>query len=123
MTREELLKEYIIKQYGTLQGFCLESGIPKSTLSTVLQRGLGGASMDLIMKICDSLNIDIGKLRNGIIEKRKLSIYEVTSYELELLTSYREHPEFHSAIEKLLDIHKPLPKEMSHEENETESEQ
>ena len=39
MTREEALKEYIIKQYGTMQGFCLESGIPKSTLSTILQRG------------------------------------------------------------------------------------
>ena len=123
MTREEALREYIIDQYGSLASFCLEANIPKSSLSNVLQRGLGGASLDLILKICNALRIDVVKLNNGVIEKRKLSIYDVTQYELELLTSYREHPEFHSAIEKLLDIHKPLPKEMSNEETENESEQ
>lgn len=123
MTREEKLKEFIISKYGTIASFCFESGIPRTTMSNLFTRGLGGSSVDLILKICEVLNIDVVKLNKGIIEKRKLSIYEVTPFELELLTSYREHPEFHTAIEKLLDIAKPLPKEMSNEENENESEQ
>lgn len=122
MTREEKLKEYIIAQYGTLTSFCLTTGIPKSSLSNVLQRGLGGASVDLILKICDALRIDVGKLHKGIIEKEKMTIYDVTPFDLELLTAYHDS-DYQSAINKLLNVQPELPKEIAnHEENESESE-
>lgn len=58
MTREQLLRNLILDRYQSLRRFAIEADIPYSTLMTLLSRDLGGASFDVVMKICKALGID-----------------------------------------------------------------
>lgn len=58
MTREWALRKAILERYPSLRQFALESGIPYSTLLTLLSRGIGGASFDVVLHICKQLHID-----------------------------------------------------------------
>ena len=58
MSRELHLRNVILDHYPSLRQFALEADIPYSSLMTVLSRGVGGASFDLVMQICRTLNID-----------------------------------------------------------------
>lgn len=58
MTREQTLRNLILDSYPSLRQFAKEANIPYSTLMTLLSRGLGGASFDVVLQICKKLNID-----------------------------------------------------------------
>ena len=52
-----LIKNEIKAQYKSVRKFSEESGIPYSTLSNALSKGVGGTSYDTVVKICQLLNI------------------------------------------------------------------
>lgn len=52
-----LIKNEIKKQYKSISKFSEASGIPYSTLSNALSKGVGGTSYDTVVKICQLLNI------------------------------------------------------------------
>lgn len=52
-----LIKNEIKAQYKSLSKFSEASGIPYSTLSNALVKGVGGTSYDTVVKICRMLNI------------------------------------------------------------------
>ena len=52
-----LIKNEIIRQYKSVLKFSEESGIPYSTLSNALTKGIGGSSYDTVIKICHMLDI------------------------------------------------------------------
>lgn len=52
-----LIKNEIKKQYKSVSKFSESSGIPYSTLSNALSKGVGGTSYDTVVKICRILNI------------------------------------------------------------------
>lgn len=52
MTREMRLHLLILQRYPSLRQFAMAAGIPYSTLLTLLSRGVGGASFDVVMQIC-----------------------------------------------------------------------
>lgn len=58
MDREQKLRNEILDRYTSLRQFSIEVGIPYSTLMTLLSRGIGGASFDVVMQICKQLQID-----------------------------------------------------------------
>lgn len=58
MNREQKLRNLILDRYPSLRQFAIESDIPYSTLMTLLSRDVGGASFDLIIKICKQLDVD-----------------------------------------------------------------
>ena len=58
MNREERLRNLILDEYVSLRQFSLEADIPYSTLMTMLSRGIGGASFDVVIRICRKLDID-----------------------------------------------------------------
>ena len=58
MSREQKLRNLILDRYVSLRSFSIESGIPYSTLMTLLSRGIGGASFDTVIQICKILGID-----------------------------------------------------------------
>ena len=58
MSREQNLRNLIIDKYTSLRKFSKEADIPYSTLMTILSRGIGGASFDVIVLICKKLEID-----------------------------------------------------------------
>ena len=53
----ELIKNEIKSQYKSVRKFSEVSGIPYSTLSNALAKGVGGTSYDTVVKICKLLNI------------------------------------------------------------------
>jgi predicted transcriptional regulator len=58
MTREDRLRNLILDRYLSLRQFSIEADIPYSSLMTLLTRGIGGASFDTVVKICNALEID-----------------------------------------------------------------
>ena len=58
MSRELFLRNLILDNYPSLRQFALEADIPYSSLMTILSRGVGGASFDIVMQICKILQID-----------------------------------------------------------------
>lgn len=58
MTREQNLRNAILDRYPSLRQFSKEADIPYSTLMTLLSRDIGGASFDVVLRICKTLNID-----------------------------------------------------------------
>ena len=58
MNREQKLRNLILDRYQSLRKFAIEAEIPYSTLMTLLSRDVGGASFDVMMKICKALGID-----------------------------------------------------------------
>lgn len=58
MSREQKLRNLILDRYSSLRRFAKEADIPYSTLLTLLSRGIGGASFDIVIQICRKLNID-----------------------------------------------------------------
>lgn len=58
MSRELRLRNMILDRYVSLRKFANDADIPYSTLMTLLSRDIGGASFDVVMKICRKLEID-----------------------------------------------------------------
>ena len=58
MSREDRLRNLILDKYLSLRQFSIEADIPYSSLMTLLTRGVGGASFDTVVKICNALEID-----------------------------------------------------------------
>ena len=58
MRREQKLRNMILDRYVSLRQFAIEADIPYSTLMTLLSRDIGGASFDIVIKICKKLEID-----------------------------------------------------------------
>lgn len=58
MSREMKLRNLILDRYVSLRQFAIEADIPYSTLMTLLSRDIGGASFDVVMKICQKLEVD-----------------------------------------------------------------
>ena len=64
MSREQKLRNLILDNYSSLRQFAIEADIPYSTLMTILSRDVGGASFDVIIKICLKLNIEPSEFYN-----------------------------------------------------------
>ena len=63
MTREEYIKALIKKQGMTIKSFAQRIGMPYSTLLSMLNGVIGGASIDNVVKICDGLGITVDQLQ------------------------------------------------------------
>ncbi len=56
-TITNLIKAEIKQQYGTISKFSEASGIPYSTITNALNKGVGTMAYDTVVKICGMLNI------------------------------------------------------------------
>lgn len=68
MTKAEILKQEILKQYKSLRQFAIEMGIPYSTLVTALDRGIEGMAYGTVIRMCDKLSlnpVDFSPLEKG----------------------------------------------------------
>ncbi len=71
----ELIKAEIKKQYKSVRQFSEKSGIPYSTLSNALAKGVGGTSYDTVNKILELLNLKA--IRDGEISLLNPELYEI----------------------------------------------
>lgn len=53
----KLIRSEIKKQYKSVRQFSERSGIPYSTLSNALSKGVGGTSYETVIKMCNLLNL------------------------------------------------------------------
>lgn len=60
--RTEIIKELIDKNYKSRRSFAEKVGIPPSTLASMLERGIGNASVDNVIKVCKGLGITTDEL-------------------------------------------------------------
>lgn len=58
MTKAEILKKEILKQYRSVRKFSLELKIPYSTLVTALERGIEGMAYGTVIRMCEKLNLN-----------------------------------------------------------------
>ena len=58
MTKAEILKREILRQYRSIRQFALELNIPYSTLVTALERGIEGLAYGTVIKMCDKLSLN-----------------------------------------------------------------
>ncbi len=58
MTKAEMLKKEILRQYRSVRQFSLDMGIPYSTLVTALERGIDGMAYGTVIRICDKLRLN-----------------------------------------------------------------
>ena len=58
MNREQRLRNLILDRFISLRKFSEAAEIPYSSLMTILNRGIAGASFDTVMKICRTLEIN-----------------------------------------------------------------
>lgn len=62
MKRTEIIKR-LIKDTGiSLKAFSEKADIPYTTLYSILERGVGNASVDNVIKICKTLGITVEEL-------------------------------------------------------------
>lgn len=59
MDKTKKLKKLILDRYGSIREFSKIVGIPSTTLTSALDKSIGGMAVDRVIKICDELNIDI----------------------------------------------------------------
>lgn len=58
MTKAEILKKEILRQYRSIRQFAMEMNIPYSTLVTALERGIEGMAYGTVIKMCDKLSLN-----------------------------------------------------------------
>lgn len=58
LSREQNLRNLILDKYISLRQFAIAAGIPYSSLTTGLTRGIAGMQFDTVIKICKVLGIE-----------------------------------------------------------------
>ena len=85
MTREELLKSYILKQYRTVKDFSVAIGLPYTTIDGILRRGVMNTRVENMIRVCQFLGISLDALVAGRIEpysdRPSFSIDDVSALE------------------------------------------
>lgn len=86
MDKTEKLKHIILSKYNSIREFAKIADIPSTTLTSALDKGIGGMAVDRIIKICEVLNIDIKNfepVNNNLIST-------LSEYETVLLENYNK---------------------------------
>ncbi|UYL93721.1 transcriptional regulator [Parageobacillus phage vB_PtoS_NIIg3.2] len=76
MDRGERLKNIIEEKGYNVMSLSRESGVPYTTIRSMIERNLTNASIDNVIKICRVLGIDVESLidqRNGVVVEKKTS--------------------------------------------------
>ena len=103
MTREEYLKILILDSGHTLKSFAKEINVPYTTLYTILQKGVGGAAVDTVIKICGKLSITVEELCNA---EMRTDHFHLSDRERSLIIAYRSRPDLQNAVDILLGVEK-----------------
>lgn len=93
MTKAEILKKEILRQYRSVRQFAMEMNIPYSTLVTALERGIEGMAYGTVIRICDKLSlnpVDFSSLEKDVSLGAKLLENRVMQYYVKLNQTGRD---------------------------------
>lgn len=88
MSIEQDLQAFILSKYKSISQFANDAGIPYTTVKGGLERGIMGMSIQNVIKMCRTLNIDVDKLSEGTIETVSRNI-PLDANEFNLINQYR----------------------------------
>ncbi|BDR80657.1 hypothetical protein N072000002_09140 [Clostridium tetani] len=80
MTKTEKLKHIILSKYNSIREFARIAEIPSTTLTSALDKDIGGMAVDRFIKICEILNVDIKTLEPLEQNHDNLFKEEMTKY-------------------------------------------
>jgi len=90
MFREDKITALIKEKYKSIREFSNISGIPNSTIVSMLKNGLGGTSVDTVLLVCKCLNLSIEELNGAKNQPKELPLTaDVSPEELEIIKKYR----------------------------------
>lgn len=104
MTKEDYVKMLISNSGHNVKSFAASIELPYTTLLGMLNRGLDGASVQNVIRVCKGLSITVEDLERVEDEKNTPIPFYVTDHEKKVLIKYREKPEMKPAIDALLGI-------------------
>ena len=107
MTKAEILKAEILKQYKSVRQFAIDMEIPYSTLVTALDRGIEGMAYGTVIRICDKLSlnpVDFSSLEKGEVLGEKLLENRVMQYYIQL--NKRGRKKILEMMEDYVQLHK-----------------
>lgn len=78
MNFEIELKNTIKKKYGSVRAFAQAINTPYSTIDNIFKRGIMGVSIQVVLRICSELNIDIEKIQEDklVIKQNNINFDE-----------------------------------------------
>ncbi|HFD1815547.1 LexA family transcriptional regulator [Enterococcus hirae] len=103
MNREEFIKQLIISKYGTIKNFSEFINVPYTTIRSILERGIGKAGIDNVIKICKGLEISPEQLSNDFSLNECISNTLSTMY---LLNDYHQQKVYNFAKNELTEQNK-----------------
>jgi DNA-binding Xre family transcriptional regulator len=90
MNREDKITTLIKEKYKSIREFSNISGIPNSTIVSMLKNGLGGTSVDTVLLVCKCLNISIEELNDTKNQPQELPLTaDISAEELKIIKKYR----------------------------------
>lgn len=98
MNREEFIKQLIISKYGTIKNFSEFINVPYTTIRSILERGIGKAGIDNIIKICKGLEVSPEQLSTDFSLNECISNTLSTMY---LLNDYHQQKVYNFATKEL----------------------
>lgn len=113
MTIEDKLRNCIRVRFGTSARFCEASGLKKSTLSTILKKGIMNTTTDKLFAICRTLNISADALLEGNIIPRNTKDREM-NHRMDKFSRLNDHSK--GLIDIVLDYELGEPVEEEPEE-------
>lgn len=78
MNFEIELKNTIKKKYGSVRAFAQAINTPYSTIDNIFKRGIMGVSIQVVLRICSELNIDIERIQEDklVIKQNNINFDE-----------------------------------------------
>lgn len=104
MSKEEYVKSMISQSGLTVKAFAESVGLPYTTLLSMLSRGLEGASLSNVQKLCTGLSITVNDLLTVEEGGDVSEPFVFSEQEKLLIMRYRAKPEMRDAINTLLGI-------------------
>lgn len=98
--RADIIKNLIFETGLNQKAFAQKIGIPYTTLRSMLQRGIGNASVDNVIKVCKGLDITTDQLENMSKDEQHNS--STTDKELPQLNA-KDQKDIEIELQKLID--------------------
>lgn len=93
MHRADIVKQLIDKTGLSTKSFAEQAGIPYTTLRSMLNRGLGGASVDNVLKVTKALGITVDELEKMANHEIDIETDILTPAEMAEFESFLKNPE------------------------------
>ena len=104
MTKEQYVKMLITNSGHTAKSFAASVNLPYSTLLGMLNRGLDGAAVSNVFRVCRALSITVEDLERVEVAGSAPVPFFVSDLEKRVVVNYRNMPEMRVAVDKLLDV-------------------